>query len=198
MCYRSAIAAIHQGFHDGSLVSLNTDLSILLKGIYVVAARPRTYRGHGTSQQYWNTWWESCLSHYTWHLCKSVAVKTVVFLKLALARQWDWVHSCRIDSGDLWWENGGVLLPSVLLDKNQLPFFTSSWVNLPSFKEFSLDNRVHGPVRALKWYIVLSKPLKKEEVRRPSSSSQGSLISRQSRAQCLVGWRRPYVGQTHT
>ena len=49
--YRSAIAAIHQGFPDGSMVSLNTDLSILLKGIYAVAARPRTFR-HGTSQQY--------------------------------------------------------------------------------------------------------------------------------------------------
>ena len=35
---------MHQGFPDGSMVSLNTDLSILLKGIYVVAARPRTYR----------------------------------------------------------------------------------------------------------------------------------------------------------
>ena len=42
--YRSAFAAIHQGFLDGSMVSSNTDLSTLLKGIFVVAARPRTLR----------------------------------------------------------------------------------------------------------------------------------------------------------
>ena len=36
--------AIHQGFLDGSTVSSNTDLSTLLKGIFVVAARPRTLR----------------------------------------------------------------------------------------------------------------------------------------------------------
>ena len=40
--YRSAIAAIHQGFSDGSTVSSNTDLSTLLKGIFVVTAKPRT------------------------------------------------------------------------------------------------------------------------------------------------------------
>ena len=34
-------------------------------------------------------------------------------------------------------------------------------MNLPNFQEFSLHNRVHGPVRALKWYIELSKPLKR-------------------------------------
>ena len=37
---RSAKAAIHQGFPDGSMVSLNKDLSILLKGIYVVPYYP--------------------------------------------------------------------------------------------------------------------------------------------------------------
>jgi len=42
--YRSAIAAIHQGFSDGSTVSSNSDLSTLLKGIFVVAARQRTLK----------------------------------------------------------------------------------------------------------------------------------------------------------
>ena len=50
--YRSAIAAIHQGFPDGSTVSSNTDLSTLLKGIFVLAARPRTLREHGTFRRY--------------------------------------------------------------------------------------------------------------------------------------------------
>ena len=40
--YRSAIAGVYRGFPDGSMVSSNADLSTLLKGIIVVAARPKT------------------------------------------------------------------------------------------------------------------------------------------------------------
>ena len=38
--YRSAIAGVYQVFPDGSMVSSNADLSTLLKGIFVIAARP--------------------------------------------------------------------------------------------------------------------------------------------------------------
>ena len=59
------------------------------------------------------------------------------------------------------WENGGVrLLPSLLLDKNQSVSFTPSKVFLLSLKEFSPDDKVHCPVRALKWYLGLTKPLR--------------------------------------
>ena len=54
--YRSAIAAIHQGFPNGSMVCLNTDLSILLKGIYAVAARSRTFRETWDLPTVLNTW----------------------------------------------------------------------------------------------------------------------------------------------
>ena len=37
----SPIAAIHKGFPDGTTVSSNTDLSTLIKGLFVVSARPR-------------------------------------------------------------------------------------------------------------------------------------------------------------
>ena len=49
-------------------------------------------------------------------------------------------------------------------------------------KSFFAGQQGAWPIRALKWYKELSKPLKREGVRRPSSASQGSLIS-----QCLVG-----------
>ena len=41
---RSATVVIHQGFPDSSTLSSNTDLSTLLKGIYIITARPRTLR----------------------------------------------------------------------------------------------------------------------------------------------------------
>ena len=162
--YRSAIAAIHQGFPDGSTVSLNTDLSTLLKGIFVVAARPRTLR---------ETWDLPTVLKYlagpTFEplhaaLLKSVAIKTAFLIQLALGRRVSWVHSCRIDPSHLRWENGGVrLLPSLLLDKNQSLSFTPSSVFLLSLKEHSPDDKVHCPLRALKWYLKLTNPLRGAE-----------------------------------
>ena len=38
--YRSAIAGVYRVFPDGSMVSSNANLSTLLKGIFVIAARP--------------------------------------------------------------------------------------------------------------------------------------------------------------
>ena len=122
---RSAIAAIHQGFLDGSTVSSNTDLSSLLKGIFIVAARPRTLK---------ETWDLPTVLKYLagppfepLHAAplKSVAIKTAFLIQLASARRVSWVHSCRIDPSHLRWENGGVrLLPSLLLDKDQSMSFT--------------------------------------------------------------------------
>ena len=162
--YKSAIAAIHKGFLDGTTVSSNTDLSTLIKGLFVVSARPRTLN---------ETWDLPTVLKYLAgppfepiHTAplRSVAVKTAFLLQLASARRGSWVHSCRIDACHLRWENGGVrLLPSLLLDKNQSVSFTPSGVFLLSLKEFSPDDKVHCPVRALKWYLELTKPLRGDE-----------------------------------
>ena len=136
--YKSAIAAIHKGFPDGTTVSSNTDLSTLIKGLFVVSARPRTLN---------ETWDLPTVLKYLAgppfepiHTAplRSVAVKTAFLVQLASARRGSWVHSCRIDAGHLRWENGGVrLLLSLLLDKNQSVSFTPSEVFLLSLKEFS-------------------------------------------------------------
>ena len=162
--YRSAIAAIHQGFSDGSTVSSNSDLSTLLKGIFVVAAMPRTLK---------ETWDLPTVLRYlagppfeplAMAPLKSVAIKTAFLIQLASARRVSWVHSCRIDPSHPRWENGGVrLLHSLLLDKNQSSSFTPGSVFLLSLKEHSPDDRVHCPLRALKWYLKLTEPLRGAE-----------------------------------
>ena len=106
--YRSAIAAIHQGFPDGYMVTSNTNLSTLLKGDICSNCQTKD------SQRIM--------------VLPTVTVKRYFLLQLALARRGGQVHSFRIDSssGHLCWENGGVLLPSLSLDKNQLASFTPS------------------------------------------------------------------------
>ena len=156
--YKSAIAA--RGFPDGTTVSSNTDLSTLIKGLFVVSARPRTLN---------ETWDLPAVLKYLAgppfeliHTAplRSVVVKTAFLLQLASARRGGWVHSCRIDACHLRLENGGVrLLPSLLLHKNKSVSFTPSEVFLLSLKEFSPDDKVHCPVQALKWYLELTKPL---------------------------------------
>ena len=146
------------------MVSSNTDLSTLLKGIFVVAARPRTLK---------ETWDLPMVLKYLagplfepLHAAplKSVAIKTAFLIQLASARRVSWVHSCRIDPSHLRWKNGGVrLLPSLLLDKNQSMSFTPSSVFLLSLKEHSPDDKVHCPLRALKWYLKLTEPLRDAE-----------------------------------
>ena len=146
------------------MVSSSTDLSTLLKGIFVVAARPRSLR---------ETWDHPTVLKYLagppfepLHAAplKSVAIKTAFLIQLASARRVSWVHFCRIDPSHLRWENGGVrLLPSLLLDINQSLSFTPSSVFLLSLKEHSSDDKVHCPLRALKWYLKLTKPLRGAE-----------------------------------
>ena len=117
-------------------MSSNTDLSTLLKGIFVVAARPRSLRemwDHPTVLKYL-----AGPPFEPLHAAplKSVAIKTAFLIQLASARRLSWVHFCKIDSCHLRWENGGVrLLPSLLLDINQSLSFTPSSVFLLSLKD---------------------------------------------------------------
>ena len=50
--YRSVIAGVYQGFRGFSMVSSNVDLSTLLKGIFVVAARPIYQDSHRNGESH--------------------------------------------------------------------------------------------------------------------------------------------------
>ena len=86
--YRSAIAAIHQGFPDGSTVTSNTNISTLLKRDICSNCQTKDSQRD--------------------MVLPTASVKRDFLLQLALARRGGQVHSCRIDSssGHLCWENG--------------------------------------------------------------------------------------------
>ena len=104
--YRSAIAAIHQGFSDGSTVSSNADLSTLLKGIFVVTAKPRTLKETLDLPTVLRYLAGPPFEPLATAPLKSVAIKMAFLVQLASARRVSWVHSCWIDPSHLRWENG--------------------------------------------------------------------------------------------
>ena len=93
-----------------------------------------------------------------------VTLKTVFLLQLASARRVSWTYSCRIDGGHLQISPQGVrILPRLALDKNQTESFSPRLVYLPNLKEYSPDDRLHCPVRALKYYLQRTKALRGTE-----------------------------------
>ena len=99
--YRSTIAAIHQGFPDGSMVSSNNDLSYPLEGYLCRGGQAENSQG---------TWDLPTVLKYlagppfqplAAAPLKSVAIKTAFLIQLASARRVSWVHSCRIDPSHL-------------------------------------------------------------------------------------------------
>ena len=162
--YRSAIAAVHRGFPDGSSVSDNHALHQLLRGMFV--SRPPTRR----LVPAWDLFsvlatlssppFEPLGGSTMLHL----SMKVAFLLAVATARRRSELHSLSIETGHIRWEPGGVrLIPRIgFLTKNQSESFSPPDIFVPDIKSFSSvpDDKLWCPVRALKWYINRTKPLR--------------------------------------
>jgi hypothetical protein len=97
---------------------------------------------------------------------RNLTLKTVFLVQLASARRVSWIHNCRIDSAHLQWddERGVKLLPRLTLDKNQTHSFDPAPVYLPSLKLLSSSDKIHCPVRALRWYTAKTKSYRGQEM----------------------------------
>ncbi|XP_038065583.1 uncharacterized protein LOC119735737 [Patiria miniata] len=162
--YRSAIAAIHGGFSDGSSVSDNQNLSQLIKGMFV--SRPPTRRLLPS----WDLFAVlSALSRPPFEPMGSstllqLSVKVSFLLAVATSRRRSELHSLTVETGHIRWEPGGVrLVPKTgFLTKNQSESFSPPDIFVPDIKSFSSvsGDRLWCPVRALKWYIDRTKTLR--------------------------------------
>ncbi|XP_038074932.1 uncharacterized protein LOC119742822 [Patiria miniata] len=164
--YRSAIAAVHTGFSDGSTVSNSILLKHLHRGMFV--SRP--------PQQRLVPSWDlgSVLSALTKPPYEPLAnasllnltLKTIFLIAAATARRRSELHALTIEQGHVRWEPHGVrLIPhKMFLAKNQSSTFQPSDIFIPEIKTISSvrDDKLWCPVRALKWYCSLTKPLRGE------------------------------------
>ena len=162
--YRSAIAAIHPGFSDGSTVSSNETISALLKGMF--NQRPPRQRLAPS--------WSindvlSALSREPYEPIHNAPLdaltkKTVFLVAAASARRRSELHALSIEPGFIRFSPNGVhLLPNPnFLAKNQTVSFSPTPMFLPTISSISSirEDRFVCPVRALKWYLEKTKTLR--------------------------------------
>ena len=165
--YRSAIAAIHKGFDDGSTVGNNQIIAQLLRGMF--QQRPRVKR-LPPSWSINEVLFASSAPPYepiqnaTLEL---LTFKTLFLIAAASARRGGCLHSLTTKPGFIRFDPTGVrLLPDPLfLAKNQSMSFSPGEIFLPSLKGASsiAEDRFCCPVRALKWYLEKTKAVRTSE-----------------------------------
>ena len=165
--YRSAIAAIHRGFDDGSTVGNNQIIAQLLRGMF--QQRPRVKRLPPS--------WSInevlfALSAPPYEPIQNATLelltfKTLFLIAAASARRRGCLHSLTTKPGFIRFDPTGVrLLPDPLfLAKNQSMSFSPGEIFLPSLKGASsiAEDRFCCPVRALKWYLEKTKAVRTSE-----------------------------------
>ena len=162
--YRSAIAAVHKGFADGSTVSNNASLAQLLRGMYVERPPSRKLVPSWDLAQVLKVLAEPPYEPLANAPLLDLSVKTVFLLATATARRRSELHALSVEPGHIRWEPSGVrLVPRQgFLTKNQSPSFLPPPIFVPDLKSFSSvpQDKLWCPVRALKWYLAQTKPLR--------------------------------------
>ena len=117
-----------------------------------------------------------------------LSVKVAFLLAAATARRRSELHALTLDRGHIRWEPHGVrLIPrTTFLAKNQSQDFQPPDIFVPELKSLSSvpEDKKWCPVRALKWYIARTKPLRGSESQlfitstRPHRAASRDTISR--------------------
>ena len=170
--YRTAIGAIHTGFSEGVTVSNHPVLQSVMKGIFNSKATTRQLKpvwdlGH-LSQAPFEPMARASL--------RNLSVKTAFLIQLASGRRGGWIHACRMDPAYLRKESGFTFLSSLILDKNQYAHFTPEPVFIAALSDHSPDDKLHCPIRALKWYLDKTKTIRGQEKALFISSKEPHLL----------------------
>ena len=185
--YRSAVAAVHRGFDDGTSISTNPAITHLLKGMF--AQRPPRQRLAPS----WSI--NDVLAKLAGHPyepiqdapLEALLHKTLFLVAAASARRRSELHALSVRSGFIRFTPAGVsLIPNPqFLAKNQSESFSPSPIFLPRIESTSsvAEDRLVCPVRALKWYIHKTKNLRTSDVlfilpRSPYSPASKDTISK--------------------
>ena len=185
--YRSALAAVHNGFQDGSSISNNEAISDLLKGMFNRRPPPRKLSPTWSINEVLQSLTKSPFEPLQNSPLDALTLKTLFLLAAASARRRSELHALSVKQGFIRFTPSGVhLLPDPeFLSKNQSILFTPEPIFLPNLSEASSirEDRFVCPVRALKWYLEKTKRLRTSDAlfilpRAPYSPASKDTISR--------------------
>ena len=185
--YRSAVASIHRGFPDGSSVGDNTSLRQILRGMFNQRPPVRRLAPSWSLNDVLHVLAQPPFEPIHNAPLELLTHKTLFLIAAASARRRSCLHALTLRQGFIRFDPTGVrLLPDPqFLAKNQTPSFTPSDIFLPSLGEASSirEDRRWCPVRALKWYIEKTKPIRTSDQlfvlpRRPYSPASKDTLSR--------------------
>ena len=162
--FRSAIAAFHTGFEDGSTVSNNTALSQLIQGMFVNRPVVRRLSPPWNMTLVLETLARPPFEPLRDASLRAITIKTAFLLAAASLRRRSALHALTLEKGHINFENGGVrLLPDPsFIAKNQTLEFLPESIFLRELSAFSSvpEDRFWCPVRALKAYIKATQNLR--------------------------------------
>ena len=162
--YRTAIAAIHSGFPDGSSVSDSRTLNHLIKGMFHDRPFSRPLVPAWSLSSVLESLSKPPFEPLGSASLKNLTLKTVFLVALASGRRRGAIQALSTAHGHLVFTPHGVRLvpePSFLA-KNQTLDFTPEPIFLPKIGSFSSvrEDKVWCPVRALSWYLDRTKPFR--------------------------------------
>ena len=162
--YRTAIGAIHTGFSEGVTVSNHPVLQSVMKGIFNSKATTRQLKPVWDLPKVLGHLSQAPFEPMARASLRNLSVKTAFLIQLATGRRGGWIHACRMDPAYLRKESGGfTFLSSLILYKNQSAHFTPEPVFIAALSDHSPDDKLHCPIRALKWYLDKTKTIRGQE-----------------------------------
>ena len=185
--YRSAIAAIHQGFQNGSSVSSAPELTKLIQAFFLQRPANKRLTPGWSLPAVLRALAEPPFEPLDKASLRHLAIKTAFLIAVASGQRRGTLHALRASAGHIRYENHGVrLIPDKnFIAKNQTAVSGSVEIFLPSLKHFSsiTEDKVWCPVRSLKWYLDRTKSLRKDDSlfissKEPHASVSSSTISK--------------------
>ncbi|XP_063955551.1 uncharacterized protein LOC135154172 [Lytechinus pictus] len=165
--FRSAIAAFHSGFPDGSNVSNSSLLSRLMRAFFLKRPPKKRLTPSWSLPAVLNTLAKPPFEPLAKSSLHDLSIKTAFLIAVASGQRRSSIHALTISPGHIRWEWRGVrLIPTPsFIAKNQtatsgsIEFFLAPLSDLSSVTE----DKVWCPVRALKWYLDRTKTLRNSD-----------------------------------
>ncbi|XP_054752446.2 uncharacterized protein LOC129258014 [Lytechinus pictus] len=185
--FRSAIAAFHSGFPDGSNVSNASLLSRLMRAFFLKRPPKKSLAPSWSLPAVLNALAKPPFEPLAKSSLHDLSVKTAFLIAVASGQRRSSIYALCISPGHIWWERRGVrLIPTPsFIAKNQtatsgsIEFFLAPLSDLSSVAE----DKVWCPVRALKWYLDRMKSHRNSDQlfvtsREPFAAASRDTISR--------------------